>query len=194
MLLKEAEYSTPWEPYQGNLIRYKLYRSNEMADWETDGGKWEHLRQVWMVVPEIKRQIGPKKKGRKSHRDKPLYAQAEIGEVRYYLSNLPWNYFTPTQILAAVRGHWKIENNGHWTLDVIWNEDAAPWCRQNDALLVLAILRAMAITTLRWLKSRHIRNIMIDSMGWREFLALINDIMAICFKPPRTLTPIPLRE
>lgn len=56
LTLLEPEYITAWESYQGKLIRFKLYRSCEMAARETDAGVWNHLRQVWLIVTEERNQ------------------------------------------------------------------------------------------------------------------------------------------
>jgi len=52
------------------------------------------------------------------------------------------------QLLAAVRHHWAIENNLHWQLDVLLGEDLAR-NRKNNAPANLAILRRLALNTLR---------------------------------------------
>ena len=41
-------------------------------------------------------------------------------ETRYYITSLEPD---PKVILAAVRAHWGIENNLHWTMDVTFDED-----------------------------------------------------------------------
>jgi len=43
-------------------------------------------------------------------------------EKTYYISTLDRRK-TARQFLAYTRGHWSIENNGHWQLDVSFNED-----------------------------------------------------------------------
>ena len=42
-------------------------------------------------------------------------------ETRYYISSLKEN---ASQFNAKIRQHWAIENNLHWSLDVVFNEDA----------------------------------------------------------------------
>lgn len=52
-------------------------------------------------------------------------------ETRYYISSLP---AAPSVINKAVRSHWSIENNLHWSLDVIFNEDNSLKKKGNSAL------------------------------------------------------------
>lgn len=66
-------------------------------------------------------------------------------EVRTYaLSKL----MTPAEVLKAVRRHWRIENNLHWQLDVLLNEDQAR-SRKNNAPANLGALRRLALNVLR---------------------------------------------
>jgi len=52
----------------------------------------------------------------------PADTAAFAQPVRYYLSSHA--QLSPDQALAAVRGHWAIENQLHWHLDVTLGEDA----------------------------------------------------------------------
>lgn len=65
-------------------------------------------------------------------------------EIRYYISSLREN---AAQFNDKIRQHWAIENNLHWTLDVIFDEDAALKKKGNSAInfslvnkMVLALL------------------------------------------------------
>ncbi len=51
-------------------------------------------------------------------------------DVRYYISSLSANAQRINQI---VRQHWAIENNLHWSLDVIFNEDSSLKKKDNSA-------------------------------------------------------------
>src|SRR4029453_3982704 len=41
-------------------------------------------------------------------------------ETRYFISSAP---LTAARAAEAVRGHWRIENNLHWDLDVVFGDD-----------------------------------------------------------------------
>lgn len=66
-------------------------------------------------------------------------------EYRYYISSA---VLTEEQFATAVRGHWGIENQLHWVLDVTMKEDACPIYR-GDAAQILATVRHMALNMLR---------------------------------------------
>jgi predicted transposase YbfD/YdcC len=71
-------------------------------------------------------------------------------ETRFYLSSLPAN---AAEILAATRAHWSIENNLHWMLDVLFQEDQCQTRKQNAALN-LGVVRKMALGLLKQHPSR----------------------------------------
>jgi predicted transposase YbfD/YdcC len=55
---------------------------------------------------------------------------------------------SPSRVLEVVRAHWSIENDLHWQLDVVFNEDDAR-TRKNYAPQNLAVIRRMALDILR---------------------------------------------
>lgn len=73
-------------------------------------------------------------------------------ETRYFISSLPPN---AKQILAAIRGHWGIENSVHWVLDIAFREDESR-IRQGYAQHNMAFLRRMALNLLRHEKAAKI--------------------------------------
>jgi predicted transposase YbfD/YdcC len=54
----------------------------------------------------------------------------------------------PAEVLLAVRGHWEIENNLHWQLDRLMDEDETR-NRKGNGPAVLAALRRLALNVLR---------------------------------------------
>ena len=66
-------------------------------------------------------------------------------KVRYFLLS---RKLSATQLLKTVRGHWGIENNLHWILDVVFGEDRNR-SRMDHAPENLAVLRKLAINMLQ---------------------------------------------
>jgi predicted transposase YbfD/YdcC len=75
---------------------------------------------------------------------------AESLETRFYVTSLEPE---PNALLAAVRAHWGVENNLHWTMDVIFDEDRCRTRKDNSALN-LAIIRHAAFNILKADKSK----------------------------------------
>lgn len=72
-------------------------------------------------------------------------------QTRYYLSNaegVSASYFN-----KLARGHWGIENQLHWHLDVTFNEDASR-ARSQNAPEHLNILRKIALQRITQMKDR----------------------------------------
>jgi predicted transposase YbfD/YdcC len=69
----------------------------------------------------------------------------ESVEVRYYIGSFAG---TAQEYLAAIRGHWGIENAPHWVLDVVFREDESRHHAGNSGEN-LALLRRLAISLLK---------------------------------------------
>jgi len=108
-------------------LETRRYWQTEKIGWFADRGEWEGLRSVGVV--EARREI----KGQLSV------------ERRYYLSSLPAE---AAKFARAVRGHWGVENQLHWVLDVVFGEDQSR-ARTGNAAENLAATRRMAVNLLR---------------------------------------------
>ena len=64
-------------------------------------------------------------------------------EIRYFISSLT----DLNEFAGAVRKHWAIENNLHWSLDVIFKEDASH-AKKDNSPLNLNVLRKTALSLL----------------------------------------------
>ncbi|MBC7914347.1 MAG: ISAs1 family transposase [Pyrinomonadaceae bacterium] len=94
-----------------------------------DGSQdWKGLKTIAKVLSE---RID-KKRGKQSE------------QTRYYISSLPAE---PHAIAKAIRSHWSIENNLHWSLDVIFKEDSSLKKKGNSALNY-TIVAKMALSIL----------------------------------------------
>jgi predicted transposase YbfD/YdcC len=65
--------------------------------------------------------------------------------TRYFLLSRP---MSPKRLLGAVRAHWGIENQLHWTLDVVFKEDASR-TRTGNAPANLSLIRKLALGIVR---------------------------------------------
>jgi len=63
---------------------------------------------------------------------------------RFFFSSLPPD---AEQIAKAVRAHWQVENNRHWTLDVVFSEDQSS-VRKDHAPENMATVRHMVLNML----------------------------------------------
>ncbi len=70
-------------------------------------------------------------------------------ESRYYISRLPND---ASALLNAVRSHWSIENQLHWSLDVKCNEDGSR-VRSGNGAENFSVLRRIALNLLKAEKS-----------------------------------------
>ena len=66
-------------------------------------------------------------------------------ETRYYISSAE---LSAQQAAQAVRGHWAIENQLHWTLDVVFAEDQSR-LRKGHGAKNMAVVRHFAINLIR---------------------------------------------
>lgn len=86
-------------------------------------------------------------------------------EVSYYISSL---FEDATTILYAVRRHWAIENECHWVLDVVFDEDRSR-IRLGDSPENFSLLRQIALSILKQDKST-------GSLKGKRFKAALDDV------------------
>ena len=85
-------------------------------------------------------------------------------ETRYYISDLDKN---AKEFNGLVRGHWGIENNLHWALDVVFKEDA---CRvlKGNAPENLNTLRKIALEILTNAPEKDSLKVKRKNAGWDD--------------------------
>ncbi len=92
-----------------------------------DRKRWPGLRAIGMVVSITVRE------------------GKECTEVRYYILS---RYLSARRFAEAVRGHWGVENQLHWQLDVTFQEDRCR-VRKGHGAANLSVLRRVALGLLK---------------------------------------------
>ncbi len=99
----------------------------ETLPWPLRRIQWQGLRSMGVV--EASRTVG----------------KQYTVERRYYISSLPAD---AERLAEAVRGHWHIENQVHWVLDVAFREDDSR-IRMGHAAENMAVVRRIALNLLK---------------------------------------------
>ena len=110
-------------------VETRLYAVIAVPDDFAEKDKWEGLKSLAMVTREYVDTKG------KSHTG-----------VRYYISSLPAG--RAKTITRAVRGHWAVENQLHWAMDVAFGEDTNR-TREGHSQANLGFLRRTALSLLK---------------------------------------------
>ena len=129
--LREMGYQTH-ETIDGDHGRVETRQYYLLSDisWLPNRNDWKDLSSIGMV--RSKREIDGK---------------TSI-DSRFYITSLK----EVKTFASSVRGHWGVENNLHWSLDVTFREDENR-TRKGNAAANLAIIRQMALNLLKQEKS-----------------------------------------
>lgn len=152
-------YSTS-EEYNGQTVCYTVFSHSLPEGW----GEYETARQVFRIERVA---AGDEK--------------TSVGN-RYFVGSMPPNQMSAEQAYMLARAHWRCENEGHWTADAIWKEDATrtPWTTHPQGLLVVGLLRAVAINILAVLRahSRVRRAGKLEKPSWQTVIE--HALLALC--------------
>jgi len=88
--------------------------------------------------------------------------------VRYFLLS---KVFSPGRLLAITRRHWGIENELHWVLDVVFDEDRAR-NRKDHGPENIAVVRKLALNLLRTNPDKASIRRKIKRAGWDDTFLL----------------------
>jgi predicted transposase YbfD/YdcC len=116
--IPKMSYYETLEKGHGRIEKRKYYIVNDLS-FVLDRDNWRNLKSVGMVIQE--RTIGDK----------------TSKEIQYHILD---QILTAKDYERYTRSHWKIENNLHWILDVIFNEDHS-LAKKNNAIHNLTLLR-----------------------------------------------------
>jgi predicted transposase YbfD/YdcC len=118
----------------GRIETRRCWTSSQI-DWLRNRHDWPGLQSI--AVVQSRRQIG----------------EQISTERRYFISSLPAR--TAQRIAVAVRNHWCVENELHWSLDVCFGEDHSR-VRIHNAAENLSRVRRLALTLLKQEKTAKV--------------------------------------
>lgn len=128
---KQRAHASCADTQNGQLITYHVWCYDL-----TDHGwlDWTHARQLVRVQRTA---------------EDPATGDKSVGN-RYYVTSLAPTELTPQDAMQISRGHWRCEDETHWTTDVELHEDRRrlSWSRHPNGVLVVSVLRMMALAIL----------------------------------------------
>lgn len=127
-------------------IETRAYAVSTDIAWLQESHQWPGLTAIGKVIRT--RETGP----------------TVSTETAYYLLS---SSLSAEQFGHAARSHWAVENNLHWFLDVIMNEDQAR-NRRDHGPHNLAVLRHMALNLLSTEPSKGSLRVKIKRAGWKD--------------------------
>jgi hypothetical protein len=138
-----------------------LVRSLYIAAAPKGYGEWKHIRTLLRVRSQL-------------FRDGVLVWE----ENKYFASSKEPTAISGEQWLSLIRSRWGVENNLHWTLDAIFEEDDRPWIKAEPrGTVVIMMLRRIAYTLLALFRSVTQRSEEARSIRWRELVAWVYDTL-----------------
>jgi predicted transposase YbfD/YdcC len=131
----EENFFDAFDVSHGRTVRRRVWSLTDLSPMaELD--KWQGLRSI--VAME---------------RIRMAHSQAKVtSDYRFYISSLTRS---AKDFAALIRQHWDVENQLHWSLDVIFNEDRSR-IRKDHAPANMASLRRLALNQLRQDKTKSI--------------------------------------
>jgi predicted transposase YbfD/YdcC len=153
LLAAKADYALGLKGNNGTLLKAAeagFAKATDLALWETRQqahGRSEERRAAVLPVerlPERPSFPGLKAIGRIEAVRSGTGGKSSRA-VRYIALS---RVLTPERLAEVVRAHWSIENQLHWTLDVVFHEDDAR-TRKDNAPQNLAVIRRLAQNILR---------------------------------------------
>jgi hypothetical protein len=125
--MEEADWSET-DKQNGEVVTYHVWQYDLTEQGWLD---WDHARQL----VRVQRIAEHPKTGKRS-----------VGN-RYYVSSRTTSQLAKKACLRISRGHWRCEEETHWTADVILQEDRRrlAWSRHPNGVFVVSVLRMMAL-------------------------------------------------
>jgi hypothetical protein len=142
---------TEADKQNGRAVSYHVWR------YDLDGGgwmDWVHARQL----VRVRRQT----------------IDSQTGEVtvgnRYYVTCCRPETLSARQCLQVARHHWRCEDNTHWTVDTILQEDRRrhAWSRHPNGLVTVSVLRMAAMNIMAVLRQLSRLPYSLEMPTWHQ--------------------------
>ncbi len=147
------------EKDHGRIETRKYYVSSR-TDLITKLKDWQNLSAIGLVIQE-----------------RTVTGKEKAVERRYYIMD---QVLKAEEFAGYTRKHWQIENNLHWVLDVIFNEDHST-SKKDNAIINIATVRKMAFNLTKLdpsMSKKTTKKKMIEyTYDFNLFLKLINEII-----------------
>lgn len=130
---KNGCYHKTIEKEHGGIATREYYITEDVG-WYTEKSLWKKLTSFGMVKKSIKKEHG-----------------VVIEEVRYYIGSIKADVFL---FERASRGHWGVENNLHWMLDVTFLDDKNTSMARTGAKN-LQLMKKIVLAILNLVKSSY---------------------------------------
>ncbi len=137
-LFKEALSS------QNLKVQYSYYSPKESGHGRTESRLYQVLNNISELVDSAQEWSNLNSVGRVEYLRQLKNGQTKL-ESRYFITSLSHE---AEQLAHHIRGHWSIENQLHWVLDVEFSEDDSR-IRKDNAPENLAIIRHIALNLLK---------------------------------------------
>lgn len=183
---KKADYLLPLKANHGNLYEAlsTWHQTMKASNWQNitynsaasleDGHGRHEQRQLWAIPvrelknhPQLCQELKPWKDVQTIvviWRRRRTFGN-EVTEVHFFLTSLEAD---AQRLMELIRGHWSIENQLHWSLDVVFKEDACR-TRIGNGPRNLGLLRRLAVSLLNQEKTYKV------SLKRKRYRALLNN-------------------
>ncbi len=131
----------------GKLEIRRVWFTGEAAEYHG----WSHLQTMVRVQREVVEDGGKVSR-----------------EDRYFVSSLAPKDLTAEQWLGIVRGHWRVENEVHGTLDRDYDEDDSPWLYATHGQLMVKLLRRVGLNLMHLHRNVSRRGETQRGIPWKD--------------------------
>ncbi|MDX2304855.1 MAG: ISAs1 family transposase, partial [Microscillaceae bacterium] len=143
MEAREVYQFSDWAANHNQVVDYEVAVSQDLS-WIDNAPLWANLQSLVKVTTQS-----------------PLREQ----ENRYYISSL--DKLSAQKAYELARGHWSIENQLHWQLDVTFKEDQQRH-RSGNAPQNLSLIRKIVLNSAHMHQKGLSKKKILKKMAWNE--------------------------